>query len=152
MSTKHKSPYKRGNSAKLFDFFRSKQVVTRDEMIEFAKTLVGRDGEPLSDTKATLSSLIVLSPRPMAKDADVTGDVIPSEGSHRDCRGYVAAMGHVYYAERLKRDKSKGEPKKYRLRWRSEVLPVLTAKETVKAEVSSKTEIEKEVVSEKVEA
>ena len=94
MSTKHQNPYSEETSyGKIFGYIQKKQVVTRQD--------IEAQGFPKHDIT------VVMSPR--------------AEGKSRgDIRGNMSAKGHIYYMEALSH--KKGEPKKFRLRWRTEVL------------------------------
>lgn len=98
----NKSPYKRGNYAKLFAFWQSdkKGIATRQEIVAYGKSI------GMKETEAEASTTVILSPR----QADGRGD----------CRGNLSAQGHVYFAEPLA--KAKGEDRRFRLRWRNPVL------------------------------
>lgn len=133
--TKHENPYTEGsNYAKLFTFFRQKSSknggVSAKAIIAFA---VDSLGMAESAAKASVQT-VLLTPQP--------------EGHGKDCRGNASAQGHIYYAERLK--KTKGNPLRYCLRWRTKVLePKKVSSKKVK-DVPQKTK--KVAVEDKVEA
>lgn len=95
----NKSPYKRGNYAKLFSFWQSekKGIATRQEIVSYGQSI------GMKETEAEASATVILSPR----ESDGRGD----------CRGNLSAQGHVYFAEPLA--KAKGENRRFRLRWRN---------------------------------
>ena len=97
MASKNKNPYKK-NYAKIFDLIRKKQVVTFAEVVAWATdALKDAKGNPLTASKARASVTVVLSPRSPER------------------MGNFSAMGHLYRMEELKR--TKGESKRFRLRW-----------------------------------
>lgn len=93
MASKNQNPYRDGVAyAKIFDDIRKANgVVTRQALIE--------KGHNIFDIT------VVLSPR--AEGSSTRGG---------DCRGNLSAAGHIYYMEKLL--KVKGEPQRFRLRWR----------------------------------
>jgi hypothetical protein len=96
MSKKNKNPYREGSSyANIFGYIQRNQVVTRQELI--------------AQNMSVADITVILSPR--------------AEGASRgDCRGNMSAQGHLYFMQKLK--KVKGQPQKFRLRWRNPVLEV----------------------------
>jgi len=128
MSKRNKNPYREGtNYHSLFGFIQSNQVVTRAALIEQATGLTDRKGNPLSETAAAATATVLLSPR----EVDGRGD----------CRGNASAQGHVYFMQPL--NKVKGEPRKFRLRWRKTPLDRLSRKGTdeIQAEASQKSDV-----------
>lgn len=97
-----KNPYKRGNYAKLFEFWQStcKGIATRQQLVAHGIKI------GMSETAAAASVTVILSPR----EADGRGD----------CRGNYSAQGHVYFAKPC--NKVKGEARKFALRWRKVAL------------------------------
>jgi hypothetical protein len=92
MASKNKNPYRDGSAyAAIFAAIRSAQVVTRKGLLE--------QGFAVADVT------VVLSPRDPKQTRDGA-----------DCRGNMSAQGHLYFMEKL--NKVKGEPQKFRLRWR----------------------------------
>lgn len=130
MSTKNKNPYKRGNYNKLFAYFKSKQVLTRQALIEYGVSELG-----MTETEASASATVILSPR----EVDGRGD----------CRGSFSAQGHLYFVEPLA--KKKGEPKRFRLRYRKVALEP-RQRPAVKSEVKAKVKKTSEKTSEKASA
>lgn len=137
MATKNKNPYRADSQyGKIFTAIRkSNGVTTRQALVE-------QGFNPHAVT-------VVLSPR--------------AEGvSNRtkDCRGNSSAQGHVYYMEEL--NKKKGEPKKFRLRWRKVALDPrprpdaerkMAERAAKKAEKSAKVKVDSEkTVSAKAKA
>jgi len=107
---KNENPYnEKSNYGKLFSAWRKARVMTRSAMLEVAK------GLGMSETAASATVTVMLSPR---KDESC------SRGA--DCLGNISAKGHVYYADKL--NCKKGEPQKFRLRYRSKVLAPKTRK------------------------
>ena len=102
----HTNPYRTGDSHELFDYIKTKQVVTKEECRKFVLDTLLK-GEKAA--QATSESL--LSPRLSSRRGD--------------CRGRVSAQGHIYYMEKLKRPIIMGirEPQSFRLRWRETPLP-----------------------------
>ena len=97
MSTKHKNPYRAGTAYnKVFGAWQKSQVATKDQLLN-AKVGTGHD------------ITVVLSPRAKGKTR---------EGA--DCRGSFSAKGHLYFSEPL--EHAKGDPKKFRLRWRDKAM------------------------------
>jgi len=102
MASKNKNPYEnKGNKTNgyraIFAAIRaSKGIVTRQGLID--------QGFSVHDVT------VVLSPR--AEGSSTRGG---------DCRGNMSAQGHVYYMDKLK--KVKGEPQRFRLRFRKVELP-----------------------------
>lgn len=97
MST-NRSPYKRGNYAKLFAYWQSekKGIATRQELVAYGQKI------GMSESEANASVTVILSPR----ETDGRGD----------CRGNLSAQGHLYFADPLA--KVTGENRRFRLRWR----------------------------------
>ena len=116
MSKKNKNPYNiKCAYGKLFAYWKSKQVITRSELMAEAKRL------GLSDTASTASVTVLLSP---SKSNDTC---------RGDCRGNYSARGHIYYAERL--NQKANEEKRYRLRYRPN--PMKPRIRPIKEEVKS---------------
>lgn len=127
MSVKHENPYREGSQYhKVFGFIKTKQVVTRAEVlakaIEFG----------MSEEAANATVTVLLSPR--------------KESKRGDCRGNISAQGHLYFVERLPRRIVNGEkePMKFRLRWRTteleprcRVYKVVSEKSATKAAVTA---------------
>lgn len=112
----HKNPYRDGSKYNtLFGFLKSKQVVTRKDMLSFATEKMG-----MKDSEAMSAVAVMLSPR----EADGRGD----------CRGNLSAHGEVYFLDPIKKP---GEPKKFRLRWRAE--PIERLVRGINGEVKPKT-------------
>jgi len=133
MASKNKNPYRAGSAyANIFDFIRSKQVVTRSDLL--------KQGFSVSDVT------VVLSPR--------------AEGSSTrdgDCRGNLSAQGQVYFLEKLA--KKQGEDQRFRLRYRKtelekRVRPPKVEKASKKSESAkaSKKTVEKAVEKTATEA
>jgi len=105
MASKNKNPYREGCAYhNVFAFIRKSQVVTRKQLLEA--------GFKVSDIT------VVLSPR--AEGSSTRGG---------DPRGNLSAKGSVYYMEKIAK-KEKGEPQRFRLRYR--VTPLEKAKRHVK--------------------
>ena len=134
-----KNPYKRGNYAKLFEFWQSncRGIATRQQLVAYGIKI------GMSETAAAASVTVILSPR----ETDGRGD----------CRGNYSAQGHVYFAKPC--NKVKNEDRKLALRWRKTELEKFvrpdakpskaksvkgsTAKSTVKAKSKAKAKVAK---------
>jgi len=101
MSTKHENPYRAGLYHDIFAFLKQKQVVTRQELLDYTMEKLGKSADA-----ANAAVTVILSPRKASKRGD--------------CRGNISAQGHLYYMEKLPRQVKAGvkDPQKFRLRWR----------------------------------
>lgn len=109
MASKNSNPYREESSyAKIFDYIRHKQVVTRQELLD--------QGFPVADIT------VIMSPRAEGASS--------REG---DPRGSLSAHGHLYYMEKLQ--KEDGAPQRFRLRWRA--TPLERKLRSVKVEKAS---------------
>ena len=128
-SKKNRNPYREGSAyANIFEYIRKAPggIVTRSELLE--------QGFSVSDVT------VVLSPR--AEGASTRGG---------DCRGNLSAQGHVYFMEKKLPFLKKGEPKRFRLRYRAEVLEKLVRppKKVVKSQKEANVaEVSNEVSNE----
>ena len=114
MSTKNKNPYNEGGKyGKIFAFVKKAQVVTRQQVLDYAVKKLR-----MAKSAANAAVTVVLSPRASSKRGD--------------CRGNMSAQGHLYYLDKLA--KKPGEKQKLRLRWRK---PALEPRTREKAEVSA---------------
>lgn len=133
-----KAPYNaKSNYGKMFAKWKSAQVITFSKMVEIGKSL------GMNETAAKASATVLISPR--KSDEECRGD----------CRGNYSAMGEYYYAEVLKQ--KSGEEKRFRLRYRSEILeprnrPVKQeiAPVKTKTKASAKTEVKAEAETAKI--
>jgi hypothetical protein len=122
-STKHSNPYREGSQYnRVFGFWRSHQVATRKELFDVAK-------ETMTDSEANAAVTVLLSPRKASERGD--------------CRGNCSSKGNLYFAEPLA--KVKGQPRKFRLRWREVALEPRKREVT---EVDHKVEAHKEATTE----
>ena len=133
--SEHKNWYRRGLFHDVFGFMKTKQVFTRAELMEYTQNVLGK-------TKAEASAVvtILLSPR--------------LTSNRGDCRGNVAAQGHLYYVEKMGRKVIRGirEPQKFRLRYRVKVLePRNRLPQVIKQKKTENIEGNVENVVEKVE-
>ena len=115
----HENPYRKGLYHEIFTYWQKKQVVTRQELIDFTMTL----GKSIAEANAAVT--VILSPRRASKRGDI--------------RGNISANGHLYFAEKLGRQVHTGirDPQKFRLRWREIALEPRTRQTTeVKQEKS----------------
>jgi hypothetical protein len=111
MASKNKNPYRDGTAYnKLFDYIRSKQIVTVDEL--------SKAGFKSADIS------VILSP---AKEGVGRGDP----------RGNLSAQGHLYFMDRMTK-KNKGEAQRFRLRWRE--VPLDKRSRYVKKEIEKEIE------------
>lgn len=129
--SEHKNWYRRGLFHDVFGFMKTKQVFTRAELMEYTENVLGK-------TKAEASAVvtILLSPR--------------LTSTRGDCRGNVAAQGHLYYVEKMGRKVVRGtkEPQKFRLRYRvKELEPRCRPPQVVK---QKKTEVIESVEAKEV--
>ena len=93
MSVRHQNPYRVGSKYhEIFTVIQKKQIVTRSMLKELSFS--------------SFDITVILSPR--------------KESTRGDLRGNISAKGEFYYMETL--GKKKGEEKRFRLRWRAEVL------------------------------
>jgi len=93
---------------KLFAAWWKAKTVTFSQMLKIAKDL-GMDVKP---AKASVG--VVMSPKKSDKEC------------RGDCRGNYSAMGHIYYADKLKC--KKGEEQRWKLVYRKEELEPRTRK------------------------
>ena len=103
---KRANPYRPGSTYyDLFEYWKQKQILTKSEMVRY---VVEREGKTVK--QAIYDVTVILSPR--------------NRSDRGDCRGNVAAHGHLYFAERLPRKVEYGlkEEQRFRLRWRHHVL------------------------------
>jgi hypothetical protein len=143
----YSNPYSAGNYNLIFAEFRNRKTVTLDELALFImESLQATDKrkhkvgplkgqpvnpetfgtlQPIGESAALASAQVILSPT-LVKEGDTT----TSQG-----RGNMSAKGHRYYCEHLKGIVTKLEDgtkevgeRRYRLKWRSEVLPVWNLK------------------------
>jgi len=106
---KHENPYREGSNYHVgFAFMQRKQVFTRSEVAaEILKAgLSDKADKKDLEGAAIQSATVLLSPR--LKDG------------RGDCRGNLSSKGEFYFVQPLK--KIKGEEKKFRLRWRQNVM------------------------------
>ena len=79
-----------GNYYRLFaeavKLSRNANGFTRDQLVNFAKTLKDKDGDLLTETAVEASVTVILSPR--------------LESERGDCRGNMSAPGHLYFADK----------------------------------------------------
>lgn len=79
-----------GNYYRLFaeavKLSRNANGFTRDQLVNFAKTLKDKDGDLLTETAIEASVTVILSPR--------------LESERGDCRGNMSAPGHLYFADK----------------------------------------------------
>lgn len=102
----NKNPYRDGSLYnKIFAYWEQKQVVTRKELMDYTMNELGK-----SEASASAAINAILSPR--------------KESKRGDCRGNIAAHGHIYYADKLPRNVQDGvkEVQKFGLAWRDPIL------------------------------
>jgi len=122
---RHENPYREGTYNKLFAYWQKKQVVTRQELIDYGVKTTGETIE-----KIGFDVNVLLSPRKTSKRGD--------------CRGNISARGDLHYAEKLGRQVRAGvkEHQKFRLRWRDIPLERKTRKnETVAVQEKAKVAV-----------
>jgi len=97
----HANPYRSGLYQGIFGHLKQKQVVTRQELVDFTMKTLGK-----SEAAANAAVTVILSPRKASKIGD--------------CRGNISSNGHLYYMAKLGRQVHAGvrDPQKFRLQWR----------------------------------
>lgn len=101
----HDNPYRDGLYRQIFAFMREKRVFTRADLMRYTCGELGKEVN-----EANYAVTILMSPRKSSRIGD--------------CRGNVAANGHLYYLDKLPRQMRAGvrDPQKFMLRWRTEPL------------------------------
>jgi len=123
MATKHTNPYRDGSAySTIFAFIRKNQIVTRSQL--------------LAQGFAVADVTVVTSPR---------AEGVSKRGG--DCRGNMSAQGHLYFMDELKR--KKGEKKRFRLRWRKQVMEKRVRPPKVKIAIQKAIKTAKEVTKSK---
>jgi len=132
MSKKNKNPWARatGAASQIFAYLKSKQVVTRPQLLDYAMNELG-----LNEKQAMGQIACVLSPR-------------HPDQCKGDPRGSVSAKGHLYYIEPLPK-KARGDQKRFRLRWRE--TPLEQKQATPKTEAVKATKTRKSVSTKEAE-
>lgn len=135
MSEKHDNPYRSGLYNKVFGFIKTKQIVTRAQVMEFTKA------QGKNENAANAAVTVLLSPRKEARKGC-------------DPRGNMSAQGHLYYMEKMARKTVKGEKEaqKFRLRWRNPVLEARMRVEKIEVTPAKSTKAPAKVDAPKVDA